>query len=365
MDRVLQITDGMAVGGGIQSFIMNVYRNVDREKVQFDFLLHRHNEKSYEDEIKKLGGRIYYVPGRKEGIKENKKGLDDFFTHHPEYKVVHFHASSLSYCEPLLAAEKHGVPIRIMHSHSSRIIGKKRLIHLVLHKLHKRNISNMATSYLTCGSLAGEWMYGGTSIENDVRIIKNGIDLKRFTFDYDKRSKLRTEMNLSDCFVICHVGRFETVKNHKFLLEVFLKIYEKKENARLLLVGNGTQLESIKQHAKDLGIDKVVKFLGIRNDVEAIYQIADSVVFPSLYEGFPVTAIEVQASGTPIVMSDTITKEALIKPNAFAISLSESPEAWADCVLANTEKYPDNTGLYNLGLDIGTTVKELMKIYGL
>ncbi len=364
MIRVLQMVDGMSIGGGIQAFIMNVYRNLDRDAIQFDFLLHRHNEKTFEPEIASLGGRIFYTPGRREGILKNRAGLKRFFAAHPEYGHVHFHASSLSYIEPLIAAYHAGVPGRIMHSHSSGIIGKNRIIHSINHEFNKKRIHRIATDYLACGALAGKWMYGGTSVESKVRLITNGIDIKRYSYSETVREEVRKELGIGKAFAVCHVGRFETVKNHTFLLDVFHAVLKKQPSALLILAGDGRLFNEVKAKAEALGIREKVRFLGVRNDVYRLFQAADCVVLPSLYEGFPVVTIEAQASGVPLVMSDTVTDEVVKKSNCRRISLDLSCEEWADAVLSAGKRIPDNKELVDSGFDIMQTVRELQAIYG-
>lgn len=361
MIRALQILDNITAGG-IQSFIMNVYRNIDRECIQFDFLVHHKHEKSYEEEIKSKGGRVFYLPARSDGILKNRKALNSFFKKYSgEYAVVHFHESSLTYLEPLMYATKYNVPIRIMHSHSTKVPRNK--IHLLLHKVNKKKIGKYATNYVACGQMAGEWMYGGSSVANDVTVIYNGIDISKYEFNEEKRKQIRYELGLKDEFVIGHVGRFEPVKNHKFLLEVMKSILEINSNTVLLLVGNGRTFEKTKDYAKELGIQSNVRFLGIRNDADMLYQAMDLMILPSLYEGFPITAIEAEASGLPCILSDSITKEALLKENVKYISLSRPQNEWARLAINNSERIIDNTILYNKGFDITSTVEQLGKLY--
>jgi glycosyltransferase involved in cell wall biosynthesis len=363
MDRILQAVDGMNIGGGIQSFIMNVYRNIDRANIQFDFLLHRHNEHSYEEEIKRMGGRIYYVAGRKDGILKNKQKLDAFFKEHKEYKVVHFHCSSLSYIEPLIAAYNNGVESRVVHSHSSRIIGKNRSIHIINHWINKRRIHRIATDYLACGELAAAWMYKGSKITNQVVIITNGIDTRRFQYSKIKRNKIRNDLGIGDELLLCHVGRFEIVKNHVFLLNIFKALLDSGKRAKLMLVGGGTLFDNIVQLSKQLNVYSDILFLGIRNDVDELYQAADVVLLPSLYEGFPMAAIEAQASGVTFIMSDSITKEVLIKENALCCSISSSPKDWVEAIVNNVKRCEDNSAIVERRLDVQATLNNLIKIY--
>ena len=359
MIRVLQIVDNMNAGG-IQSFIMNVYRRINRDEIQFDFLLCK-EEPLYGEEIQQLGGRIFYVPARSKGILRNRKALRAFFINHPEFTVVHMHESSLSYIEPLIEARKSGVKKRIIHSHSTRVIGKK--IHRVLHRVNQLRIGKYATDYIACGKDAAEWMFGKSLIRNKVEIIYNGIELTKFNYSKSIRDEVRIELKIENQFVIGHLGRFEPVKNHLFLLRVFKSVLSIEENSILLLAGTGKLIDTIKQEAIGLSIDDKVKFLGVRNDPERLYQAMDVFLLPSLYEGFPVSAIEAQANGLPCLLSDTITKEACILPNVLMANLNDSPNKWAKMIMNNTERCKDISKVYDMGFDSAKTIQAITSLY--
>lgn len=360
MKRILHILDSMGVGG-IQTFIMNIYRSIDREKIQFDFLLHHRYEKSFDDEIIRLGGKIYYLPSRKEGIEKNKRALDDFFKKHKEYKIVHEHESSLSYIEPLVAAKNNGVPVRIIHSHSTRMPGS--LIHIILHYLNSLRLHKVATHYLSCGELAGKWMYGKSSVKGKYDIVYNGIELDKYEFSQYIRETMRAEIGLKGEIVIGHVGRFSKVKNHRFLLDIFKAFHVRHSNSKLVLVGDGELSNNIKNYATEIGISKSIIFLGNRNDVNRVLNAFDIMVMPSLYEGFPIVAIEAQANGLPLYLSNTITKEALIKSNVHAIKLDSSAEYWANSIDINLKRDIDNKILFEKGFDIRNIVKKITELY--
>lgn len=359
MLRVLQCVASMEAGG-IQSFIMNVYRNIDRNKIQFDFLLHKRTNSFFEPEIERMGGKIYYIPSRHDGIIKNKIALDSFFRQHSEYEVVHLHESSLSYIEPLRYAKKHGVNIRIMHSHNTHIPGSK--IHYILHKLNSLNIDKYATHKVACGKLAGEWMFGKEK-NNNFNIIYNGISIKNFQYDEHLREITRKQLRIKDEIVIGHIGRFMTVKNHEFIIKIFYEILKCGVKSKLMLIGEGELFEHIKEMTMQLNIQESVLFLGVRSDVTNLLQAMDIMLMPSFFEGFPVTAIEAQANGLPVVLSNTITTEALIKDNTKMLSLDKTPKAWAEIVLNSLSRIPDNTILYDKGFDISYTVNELSNIY--
>lgn len=359
MIRILQIVDHMGLGG-IQAFIMNVYRNIDRRELQFDFLVHKTEGNYFQKEIESLGGKMFYVPARSQGFLKNRRALDKFFKEHTEYKVVHQHESSLSYIEPLIAAKNNGVPVRVIHSHSTRMGESK--IHKILHLFNAKYIHKIATHYLACGDMAGKWFYGTSRVKDNFTIVINGISLKDFEYNEELRKEVRKELDLNDDFTVCHIGRFDWVKNHTFLIDIFNEITKLNPNSKLVLVGQGVLIDDIMKKVRKLGLTDRVLFLGLRSDINKIVQAVDVVLLPSIYEGFPVTAIEAQASGLPLFMSDTIPKEAIIKENAYALSLKTSAEEWASIILENSTRCINNTKMKSF--DIGETIKVLSLIYG-
>ena len=362
MTRILQITDHMGLGG-IQAFIMNVYRHINRDKIQFDFLLHHKNAVTYDDEIEKLGGKIYYLPSRRDGILKNRKALNEFFRMHPEYQIVHMHQSSLSYIEPLIAAKNNGIKIRIIHSHSSSAPGSP--IHKIIHSINRKRIAKIATHYFSCGILASEWMYKGSGIEDKVEIVANGIDLHEYTYNEDVRRTIRKELGIKDQqLVIGHIGRFNTVKNHKFLIECFSVFHKLNPSSLLIMAGTGPLLEDMNNLAFELGICDAVRFLGFRSDVAQLLSAMDVFVLPSLYEGFPVSAVEAQASGLPLIMSSSISNEVVVKENVIQIPLESGVKTWAKAIYSiSLRRLEDNQILFEKGYDISNTVKYLSNLY--
>lgn len=362
MIRVLQIADNMDIGG-IQAFIMNVYRNIDKTKIQFDFLVFRDYEQYYEREILSYGGIIYKLPGRKQGFLKHKKYIVDFYKKHPQYKIIHYHTSSLSDVTVLSVARKIGIPIRIIHSHSTKAPGGG--LHTYFHKFNKCRIEKIATDFLACGNLAAKWFYDGTSALQNVCIITNGIDCKSYNYDDLKRKRKREELEISKNFVIGQIGRIAEVKNHHFTLQVLKRVCELYSDKRpiLLIAGDGPLRPKIENYAEEIGIRDNVLFLGNRDDVKELLMAMDVMIMPSLYEGFPVTAVEAQASGLPCVLSDTITKDAVLKKNCIMLSLNEDLENWCEAIINNTDRVEDNSVLYNAGFDIESTIDALMKLY--
>ena len=256
------------------------------------------------------------------------------------------------------------MPIRIVHSHSTNAPGNK--LHYYVHHWNKLKIHKIANYYFACGKLAEEWMYSGSKCQNDVQIINNGIDVNKFCFNESVRNEVRAELGLSDEYVIGHVGRFSQVKNHKFLIDIFEKICtnnDKKVKPLLLLVGVGELQEEIIQICKTKKIYENVIFLGARNDVHRLLQAMDAFVLPSIYEGFPVSAIEAQAAGLPCFLSDSITKDSKLKTNVHMISLHDTAEQWAFKILENTDRIVENEVLFQMGYDLGTTLQKLEEVY--
>ena len=306
--------------------IMNYYRHIDRTKIQFDFLTHRDGKKDYDDEIQKLGGKIYHLPPLNPLDKKGYlKKLDDFFREHPEYKIVHSHLDCMS-TYPLRAAKKYGVPVRIAHSHNTS--QERNLKYLV--KLYSRSlIPKYATDFFACGEEAGKWMFKNRPFI----VMRNAIDAEKFVYNLEVAQQKKEELGIEDKFVLGHIGRFNLQKNHEFLVDIFNEVCKQNENTVLLLIGTGELEEKIHEKVRNLGLNEKVMFLGVREDIPELMQAMDVFVFPSLFEGLPVTLIEAQAAGLPCVVSGTITKEIDIAENIAFITLEKSTKEWAGKIL--------------------------------
>ena len=279
--------------GGAETMVMNYYRNIDRTKVQFDFLVHRDEKGAYDDEILSLGGKIYHmIPIYPQNFLTYKKMLREFFNEHKEYKIIHSHMSELGYFA-FKEAKKQGIPIRICHAHNAPHMWDLKMI---MRTYFKKMMMSYITHMFTCGNEAGEWLYGKKNLKNMI-MLNNAVDAKKFEYDKNKANRLKIEMGLKDKFVVGHVGRFNVQKNHIFLLEIFNELYKIDDSSVLLLAGMGEEEDKIKQKVKELNLDNVVRFLGVRNDVDNLMQVFDIFLFPSLYEGLPVTLIVAQSSG--------------------------------------------------------------------
>lgn len=361
MKRILQIVNLMN-RGGIETFLMNVYRNIDKTKFQFDFVVRKDKEGDYDKEIKELGGRIYYIPSRRDKIFQNKKNWDKFYKEHPEYETIHYHISSLSDITPITTAKKNHIKNIMVHAHSTNEIG---MLHTILHKFHKMRLHNYCKNIYACSDKSANYMFH-KKVLKDVVYLKNGIDIQQYKFIEAKRENIRRKMHIKeDTIVLGHVGRFEYPKNHDFLIDIFNQIHQKNENTILMLVGDGKLRENIEKKVNELGLEKYVVFLGVQKNVDELLMAMDILIFPSIYEGLPVSLIEAQTTGLKCYVSSEISKEVDVTGLVTFLDLSLPAEGWAEKI--NKEysyKRQDMTErVAKNGYDIKETVQMLEEIY--
>ena len=323
--RVLQVVNDMH-RAGLETMLMNYYRNIDRDEIQFDFLTHRSYKSDYDDEILSMGGKMYYAPRLyPQNYWKYFEWMQDFFSEHPEYQIIHSHIDAVSYL-PLLAAKKAGVPVRIAHSHNTSI---DKDIKYPLKQLFRTQLTKVANEYCACGQEAGEFLFWG----HKFRVIPNAIEIGNFVFDERIRQEVRKGLGLEGKFVVGHVGRLSYQKNHEFLIDIFSKLCRLNPNARLLLVGTGEKEAKLRKKVARNGLNHVVTFLGNRDDVNKLYQAMDVFVMPSFFEGVPVTGIEAQFSGLTCVFSDRVPKEVDFSGNCDFLSLNMDASRWAGRIL--------------------------------
>ena len=367
--RVLQINSGSRSFGGVSSFLYNVYTNIDREKLQFDFL--SPNVTTYgihREEIEEMGGRIYEL-GIKGNILTRKTGLYkrlyEFLTQHA-YSVVHINSGNFFFnLFAVMAVRKAGVPCRIVHSHNAGDTNRSRIKKAAFEAL-KPQLEKNATLLLACSRKAASYMFTDQTVrEGRVQIVKNGINAERFRFDPEIRKTVRQELGLQDKFVVGHVGRFYKQKNHVFLIRIFEKIHEKEPESVLLLFGKGDLETEVRGLVNELGMAPYVRFMGEVPDIERMYQAMDVFVMPSFHEGLPVSCVEIQAAGVPCVLSDAITEEIKIADSLQFLSLSDSPEIWAKAALS-MKGHRDLNGYENVirsGYAIRDVADGMLKMY--
>ena len=362
--RVLHVI-GIMNRGGAETMIMNLYRHIDRSKVQFDFVENSREPAAFDEEILSLGGRIYRCPhynGKNHFT--YVKWWNDFFKAHPkEYPIVHGHLGSTASIY-LSVAKKYGA-YAIAHSHSS---GTDHSLHAKLYQIMSYNTRNVADYFFACSEVAGKDRFGSKVVSGDhYAVLNNAIDVNRFSYNPSVRNAVRDELGIGQIqLVVGHIGRYTKEKNHEFILKIFSELKKMDSNARLLMVGDGTLRTHIMQMAEQASLSSEVIFTGVRSDVERLVQAMDVFVLPSLYEGLPVTMVEAQTAGLPCIISDKVPSECILTEGLVDImTLSASPEAWAEKILAKRAipRTDRRAEIVAHGFDITTEAVKLQEFY--
>lgn len=371
--RILQVI-GLMNPGGIETMLLNLYKNIDREQVQFDFLAHYGEEGAYDKEIKKLGGNIYQMPQIKSLEKQRTyyykvfqyiKALNVFFADHTEFKIIHGHMTNTAMLY-MYIAKKYGNKCCIAHSHLTQ--ARPGMSGFVTDLLHKP-VAKIADEYFACSDMAAHWIFSMEDIKRKgVKILKNGIQTELYSYDAEKANNKKKELGLEGKFVIGNVARFKKEKNQTFLIDVFSVIYKREPNAVLIFVGDGETCKDAKKKVTQLGLDDAVKFLGIRYDVPEIMLAMDVFVLPSLYEGLPVVGIEAQASGLPCIISLGVTKETDVTGLCEFIDLDSNIYEWVDAILkykyfSKEKRVNTKYKIIKAGYDIKETAKYMQDFY--
>lgn len=330
--RILHVVPNMQAGG-LETFIMNVYRNIDREKVQFDFLVHYRERKFYDEEIAQLGGVIYRFSLREDGnLLKYLYELNKFFRLHREYKIIHCHMESIGFLV-FLFAKFYKIEVRISHAHTnSTEKNLKGRVKFFLSKL----VKYVSTDNYACSVEAGDYLFG----KRPYKVLENGIELDRFWFKDEKRKKVREELGISEeTMALGHIGRFCLAKNHWLVVDIFYEYQKKVANSVLLLVGEGEELARVRKKCQDLKIEDKVKFLGVRKDTDYLYSAFDVFLLPSLFEGLGIVLIEAQMAGLYCYASkEVVPTEALISDRLQYIDL-EKPASWWALKIITDNKY--------------------------
>lgn len=360
--RVLHCVAGLG-HGGYESLIMNLYRNIDRDKVQFDFVASFPGV--YEPEIEALGGHIHRIPFiTQKGPFVYTAALDRVLRSAPRYPIVHSHMDKFSGLVMKRAA-KAGVPVRIAHSHNTKNEGG--LAFQLVKDHYGRMVLPWATDLFACSRAAADWMFGAKAAE--AHILFNGVQPEDFAPDAGARRRIRAELGIAEStFAAGHVGRFTEQKNHAFLLEIFAALHARRPDSVLLLAGDGPLRPKIAETARKLSLENAVRFLGPRQDVPALLSAMDCFVFPSHHEGLPVTLVEAQAAGLPVAASSAITDEVCITPLVRRLGLDVPAGDWAAAALElaaggfEARRCPAGA-LRGAGYDIADTARWLEDFY--
>lgn len=360
MIRVLHMVGSLNVGGS-QAMIMNLYRNIDRTKVQFDFVVDRHEELYYANEIKKLGGVIYFATSFSgKNVLAVKNYWNSFFQEHPNYKILHSHVRS--YASIYLAiAKKHGVKT-IIHSHStSNGTGFKSIVKRCL----QYPLRYQADYLFACSQIAGEWLYGEKATKGDnYFILNNAINTREYKVDLATRLRVREQLGVKNNFVFGHVGRLHEAKNHMFLLDLFKSVIKQKPESKLVIVGDGELRKEIENKIAALELQKDVIMTGSRSDVPELLMAFDAFLFPSKWEGLPVTVVEAQAAELPCFVSNTVTKEVGISDLVHYLPIDKGTACWCDAIMkSDLNKHDVQKEIIEAGFDVQETAQWLTDFY--
>lgn len=359
MKRLLCLIGGMN-SGGAETFLMKVYRKLDKTQYQMDFCVNIEEKGFYDDEIVSLGGKIFYIPPKSKNPKEFRCQLRELVKNEKYEYVLRVTSNALGFWDLKIAKDAGARVCIARSSNSSDGAGwKSKVAHLLGHMLYRRYVDvKIAPS-----DLAARYTFGKKAYETgEVVLLKNALDLNVYKLDFDARRMIRNELEIGDDIcVIGHIGRFVEQKNHKFLIEIFNETYKVNTEVRLLLVGEGALEKDVKEQVKDLQLNEVVRFLGIRKDIPEILSAMDVFVMPSLYEGMPNTVIEAQATGLPCVISDSITREADVTGLVEYVSLEEDASKWAEKVVNRMKA--ERSNVQDKLRDAGYEMSKMVRVF--
>lgn len=346
--------------GGAESMCMELYRHIDRQKIQFDFVKHTSEKGIFEDEITSFGGKIYEAPKYKiYNHFSYCKWWKNHLKQHPEHKIIHGHFFTIS--SVYFKVAKKINRITVAHSHNTSISAKGVSLSQKIKLKFIKKIEKYSDYFLACSKPAGSWLFPNSKYS----LLNNAIDTSLFKYNETVVQTIRDEFNFSKSdFIICHVGRFFSQKNHTFLIDIFNEIHKRDRKYKLLLIGDGELRTEIEKKVLDLELNNYVTFAGVRSDVNHIMMASDAFVLPSLFEGLPVVAIEAQTSGLPCFISDTVTNEVILTKNCHMLPLGDT-NYWADTIINTppTTTRDMTKEIIDAGYDIHSTSKWLQDFY--
>lgn len=328
--------------GGVESFLYNYYSHIDRDIIQFDFLCNTHDKVAYEDELKAMGARFFHITARKKNSGKFKAELTQLFDDHAkEWGGIWVNVCSLANIDYLKIAKKHGIPKRIIHSHNSENMDG--FFRGMLHKWNKNSIVKYATDFWACSEDAKKWFYK-KSIIGKAMIIPNAIDINELKFDEEKRNSIRKKIGATEKdYVIGNIGRLHFQKNQSFIIDVFCEYFKQNERSKLVFVGEGEDRDKLEKKCKGLKIADSVSFVGIQRNIADWLSAFDLFLFPSLFEGMSVVALEAQANGVPILASEgVLSSDLYINDNIILLNLDDPIDKWVNTIDAIKEHYGRN-----------------------
>lgn len=359
MTRILQVVGGLD-RGGVETLLLNIYKNIDKKRFQFVFLCYGNNHFDYEEEILKLGAKIVRLPHPKNPFTHIKQVEEVIIKE--KISVVHSHTYYNS-AFIMIAAKRCGIKVRITHSHNTKDNKPQTLKRKLYAFICKKIINNVTTNFIACGQEAGEALFGK---KKNFKIVHNGIEIDAFRWNEQVRKSYREKFQIpEDQIVIGHVGRFQEQKNHVFLIDIFKEYTKLNPNTKLFLIGTGELQEIIKNKVKEENLEDSVKFLNSRNDVACLYQMMDLFLFPSLYEGLPVTLVETQVAGLKSLVSNHVTKEVKFTNTIDFFDLeNHTAKQWADKIMQmNLQRGYETKKIEKCPYDIKVVTKDLEKWY--
>lgn len=365
--RVLQVLPSMG-HGGIEHFLMNLYRAIDKDKVQFDFMYRVPFECVFDKEIEFMGGRIFRCVDPDRHPIRSSRYYREFFAEHPEVRSVHEHRSGCDGFFGLMrAAKRAGVPVRILHSHNSQKGWANNPLKDVTDAFNAPCLDAFANMFVACSDVAAAYLYGRCQKAMDACVVSpNAIDLNAFAFDPTARADVRQRYGIArNSLVVGHVGRFVPEKNQTFLVDVVFKLRSEGVQVDALLLGDGPLRDEVSRKADSLGVSQHVHFAGIQEDTASYYSAMDVFCMPSLFEGLPVSCVEAQASGLPMVLSAGISRMADICGHTAFLDLNESAGLWDEtiCAAADGGRHDGTSALRTAGYDIASVAQVFEGLY--
>lgn len=362
--RILHFVSSLSKNSGVMSVVMNYYRQMDKNKIQFDFIHFKDTDNAYGKEIMDMGGETYLCPNPK-NILSFYRYLNSFFKDNAsQYVAIQLHTIYLN-SMVLPVAKKYGIENRMVHNHATRYSDKRvnSIRNRILYLPYRKN----STHFIACSKAAGVFLYGEKALnEKKVYILNNAIDMEKFDYSLLTREKMRKYLKIENKFVVGHVGRFSEPKNHVFIIKIFAELCSMYHNAILMLAGEGPLEEKIRGLVKEYNLEDKVLFLGLRTDIHELMQAMDVFVLPSLYEGLPVVGVEAQAAGLPCIISDTVTNEIKISDLVTFKNLNDPPVEWVNAIIKTKDKMPrhnTNDEIKNAGFNIKFESQKLQNFY--
>ncbi len=366
--RVLHVVGSMDRGGA-ETMLMNLYRTLDRTRLQFDFLVFTDSSGDYDDEIGELGGRVIRAPRPSEsGYLRAVLEVEKRIRANGPFIAVHshiLHASAI----PLAAARRAGVPVRVAHAHNTDDQTRTGVRKLVYSLTTRWLIDRAATDLVACGDQAGLYLFGRNWRKSGM-VVRNSVDLDKFTPPTaDVRAAARRRFGIAEgSLVLGCIARLEPVKNHDHVLDVVSTLAGERA-VTLLLAGEGSLRSQLERRARSLGIDHCVRFLGVLDDVPELLAAIDLLLLPSHHEGLPVVMIEAQAAGVPCLSSDTVTRESDLGLGLVMFLPTSDRSAWVEAVEHMSRRRVDANAcretLVHAGYDVKSAVNRIYSIYGL